>query len=210
MNSKNTYKRCRNRIDIMVDLETLGTGNDCTVFQIGAIAFDINTGKYIKTFNLISDITLDNDFKVEPKTLMWWLKTDKELLLNLLDNNDNIPSYNMFYQFYYWLQDLKNEYENVYLWGNGILFDNKIIENKLAVYGLEYPIFFRNDRDLRTIIELTITRLDITEKELKQIFENKTLTKHNALDDVKYQIQILVYCWDIITNIQSIHVNKIY
>jgi len=188
------------RIDIMVDLETLGTTSDCTVFQIGAVAFDIWTGEIINTLDISSDITKDKDFRVDPETLMWWLKTDKELLFNILENNNSIDSYDMFDYFKWWTLSLKNSgLTNIYLWGNGILFDNKIIQDKMEQYKLDYPIHYRNDRDLRTVIDLTANKLGITEDELKEKFNDDNLTKHNGLDDAKFQVKMLVYCWNVLT-----------
>jgi hypothetical protein len=192
------------RIDIMVDLETLGRTGEYTVFQIGAVAFDIETGEVKNEFDMTADIELnefcsDKDFKVEPETLMWWLKTDKELLYKLLSENDGCSSYEIFQEFDSWIYDLNNMYNEVYLWGNGILFDNKIIKEKMDYYGIEYPISYKNDRDLRTIVDLATNILGITEKELKEKFDDDSLTKHNGLDDCKYQVKLLVYCWNLLT-----------
>jgi hypothetical protein len=192
------------RIDIMVDLETLGRTGEYTVFQIGAVAFDIETGEVKNEFDMTADIELnefcsDKDFKVEPETLMWWLKTDKELLYKLLSENDGCSSYEIFQEFDSWIYDLNNMYNEVYLWGNGILFDNKIIKEKMDYYGIEYPISYKNDRDLRTIVDLATNILGITEKELKEKFNDDMLVKHNGLDDCKYQVKLLTYCWNILT-----------
>jgi hypothetical protein len=192
------------RIDIMVDLETLGRTGEYTVFQIGAVAFDIETGEVKNEFDMTADIELnefcsDKDFKVEPETLMWWLKTDKELLYKLLSENDGCSSYEIFQEFDSWIYDLNNMYNEVYLWGNGILFDNKIIKEKMDYYGIEYPISYKNDRDLRTIVDLATNILGIAEKELKEKFDDDSLTKHNGLDDCKYQVKLLVYCWNLLT-----------
>ena len=47
------------RIDIMVDLETLGRTGEYTVFQIGAVAFDIETGEVKNEFDMTADIDLN-------------------------------------------------------------------------------------------------------------------------------------------------------
>jgi hypothetical protein len=76
------------RIDIMTDIETLGKSNNTTVFQIAACAFDIETGKILSTFNQIANIERDKDILIDGGTLLWWLKTNKELLTELLDKGD--------------------------------------------------------------------------------------------------------------------------
>lgn len=44
------------RYDVMVDIETLGTGVNATIFQISAVLFDITTGERFSEFNKIADI----------------------------------------------------------------------------------------------------------------------------------------------------------
>ena len=75
------------RIDIMCDIETLGTKIDSTIFQIAAIAFDIKTGEHIRTFNQTADISQDDNLKVTGSTLIWWLNKDKELFAKLLNSS---------------------------------------------------------------------------------------------------------------------------
>ena len=77
------------RVDIMVDIETLGTGADSTIFQISAIAFNILTGEHISEFNQIADIAKNNKLVVDGSTLKWWLNTDKDLLTHLLNEGQD-------------------------------------------------------------------------------------------------------------------------
>ena len=44
------------RKDIMVDIETLGIGENATVFQVSAMSFDLTTGDKYDSINLIGDI----------------------------------------------------------------------------------------------------------------------------------------------------------
>ncbi|AMQ66539.1 exonuclease-like protein [Bacillus phage Shbh1] len=183
------------RKDIMVDIETLGTSTDSTIFQISAISFDIKTGKHHSVFNKIADIEKNPFLRVDGSTLKWWLNTNKELLTELLNSGED-SSGDLLNDFYNWLKFQSQDMKNVYLWGNGILFDNKMIQCQLENRGLEYPIFYKNDRDVRTIVDLTSEKLGITEKELKQRYEDNSLIEYNALDDVKYQVKLVVGCYN--------------
>jgi hypothetical protein len=182
----------------MVDIETLGTGSDATIFQISAIAFDIKTGEYISTFNRIADIEKNLYLKVDGSTLKWWLNTNKELLSELL-NKGKGSSEELLNDFYEWLISKSEDNKNIYLWGNGILFDNKMIQHQLEDEGLDYPIYYRNDRDVRTLVDLAGEKLGISEKELKSMYDDEALIKHDAFDDVKYQINLVVSCYDLLT-----------
>lgn len=187
------------RKDIMLDIETLGTDSHATIFQISAVSFDIETGVHYSTFNGIADIAKNKTLRVDGSTLKWWLNTDKELLTDLLNKGEE-SSDELLSKFYSWLYSQSSDLKDIYLWGNGILFDNKMIQEQLISIGLKYPIFYRNDRDVRTIVDLAGKKLGISEKELKEKFNDDTLVKHDAFDDVKYQINLVVSCYNLLTN----------
>ena len=181
----------------MADIETLGTKSDSTIFQIAAIAFDIKTGDHISKFNRIANIEENDEMNVTGSTLVWWLNTNKELFTNLLNSGEG-SSTKLLIDFQSWLMDLTNLGE-LYLWGNGILFDNKMIQHQLESIGIYYPIHYKNDRDLRTLVDLASAKLGVTEKELKQHFKDDSLVKHDAFDDVRYQINLAVSCYNLLT-----------
>lgn len=182
------------RTDIMVDIETLGNQTGSTIFQIAAVAFDIKTGKTIATFNKIADIEKNMFVHVTGSTIKWWLNTNKELLTDLL-NKGKGSSEELLGDFHKWLTS-DNLQGDIYLWGNGILFDNKMIQYQFEEEGLNYPIFYRNDRDVRTIVDLAGAKLGLTERELKEKYRDSSLVEHDAFDDVKYQIQLVVGCYN--------------
>lgn len=183
------------RIDVMTDIETLGTDADSTIIQIGAIAFDIKTGEHLEHFVKSADITKNDELKVSGSTLKWWLDTDKELLHSILSNNQ-LSSRQILTEFYTWLIWLKgaavtlNEGE-LHMWGNGILFDNNMIKTQFEAIGFEYPIHFRNDRDMRTLVDLAAAKAGISESELKARFKIEGLRAHDALDDCTYQVALV-------------------
>lgn len=187
------------RVDVMTDIETLGTNADSTIIQIAAIAFDRTTGEHISKFNQIADISLNKEMRVTGGTIKWWLNTNKELLTDLLNkglfSSDDVLDY-----FYHWLRNLSTDPKEVYLWGNGILFDNKMVEHQLKMIGLDYPIHYQNDRDVRTIVDLAATKLGMSVNELKEKCKDDTLIEHDAFDDVIYQISLVVDCYHVLMN----------
>lgn len=189
------------RIDIMTDIETLGKGMETTVFQIAACAFDINTGEIHGDFNQIANIKNDSNIPVDGGTLVWWLNTNKELLSELL-NSGKYSQKDMFINFKNWIEQLQEnagDSRNIFLWGNGILFDNKLIQSKMKQYDIEYPIFYRNDRDMRTIVELAALKSGVqTEKEFRDMNRGKEYVEHDGFDDVKAQIEVLSKAWNIV------------
>ena len=183
-----------NRIDIMVDIETLGTKSDSTIIQIAAIAFDIHTGRHIEKFNQKVDITKNEKLNVSGSTIKWWLNTNKELLAEIINTGVN-SSDQVLINFHNWLNELQED-KNLYLWGNGILFDNKMIQHQFENLGLSYPIYYRNDRDLRTLLDLASNKTGLSEIEIRNSLKDDILVEHDAYDDVIYQIKLAVYCYN--------------
>lgn len=184
------------RIDIMVDIETLSNKTDATIFQIGAVAFNLVSGDTIREFNRTSDISKnETKVNVSGSTLQWWLKKDKALFEKLLTSGVG-SSEDMIRDFRDWIVEIQDEYgfKNVYLWGNGILFDNKIIQYNMETLGLEYPIFYRNDLDVRTVYQLASIKLGVTVNDLIEKHKLDGLTLHDAIDDVVQQIHITRKC----------------
>ena len=191
----------KTRIDVMCDIETLGTKSDSTIFQIAAIAFDIKTGEYIETFNEIADISQCDDLKITGSTLKWWLKTNKDLFSTLLHSGTMNPKQLLgkFRDFLKGLNSSKTKDSQVYLWGNGILFDNKMIQTQLESNGMSYPICYRNDRDMRTLVDLAIQKLKLnSQKELLDLYNEPNLIAHDAFDDVKQQINVACKCYNLL------------
>lgn len=191
-----------NRIDIMVDIETLGNKMDSTIIQLGAMAFDIKKGKTLHEFNQVADIEKnENRINVTGSTLEWWMRTNKELFSELL-NSGEYSSEDLIRAFHNWIKDIKRIYgegeTDFYLWGNGILFDNAMIRHQMESLKLEYPIFYRNDRDVRTIVDLAGEKSGLSEKELKAKFNDESLVAHNAFDDVIYQIGLVSGCYNML------------
>lgn len=90
------------------------------------------------------------------------------------------------------IDDLEIPNKHLYLWGNGILFDNKIFKDKLDKYDLgDYPISYKNDRDLRTLIEdaREIKNMSITE--FYSLVDKTKYKSHDALQDCLYELD----CW---------------
>jgi len=186
------------RTDIMVDIETLGTKTGATIFQIAAASFDITTGEIKDTINLTGDIAKYESLSVDGSTLKWWLDTDAELLKKLLSEG-TLSERALLSDLLTWLAKQASS-KDVYLWGNGILFDNVKISDLCTKQGVPYPIFYRNDRDVRTILELASLKSGQTEKELRESVSLENERKHDAFDDVKFQIRLVRKCYEIIMN----------
>ena len=196
----NLKENLNNRVDVMVDIETLGIQEDSTIFQISAAAFDINTGRIIKIndkgaiFDQYADITLEKDLKADGETIKWWLLKYPEMFYSLITKGQISPK-QLLISFCIWLKSFYSISDNVHLWGNGVNFDNLMLKFQLDKLGEEYkyPIKYSRDRDYRTIIDLACVlmktdRTTLNEKLLEEYKENNEFNPHNAMDDVLIQI----------------------
>jgi len=65
---------------IMIDLETMGTRPDAPIIAIGAVSFDVDTDWVWRTFYVNIDLqsAVSAGAKIDPSTVMWWMKQSDE------------------------------------------------------------------------------------------------------------------------------------
>lgn len=189
------------RNDIMVDIETLGLNDESTIFQVSAASFDITTGVIESEIDLKLNISSVDNLFVEGGTLKWWLKTDKDLLAKLISEGDK-NELEMFKEFLDWVESLNEnkDYGSPTLWGNGISFDNVKIKNKMNSLGLTYPISFKKERDVRTILDLASLKSNKSEREIQKEIQNDYEIAHNAIDDVRRQVRLVHHCFNLLNS----------
>lgn len=178
------------RVDVIIDLETLDTALSAQVIQISAVSFNIYTGETIEKFN--HRIKFQKDRTFSESTLKFWVKTNPELLGELLEGQVDVKT--SLEHFSNWIFEMRQQYEEVNLWGNGILFDNGKLLSLYESEDIPYPVHYKNDRDVRTLIDIYCNRNGTTENELKNLFEFVG-TPHNALDDCLHYIKIVGHCF---------------
>lgn len=189
------------RNDIMIDIETLGTNDGASIFQIAAVNFDITSGEIKSKINLIGDIEHYSKLSVDGKTLKWWLETDAELLHDLLSRG-TLTEVELLTSFYAWLRDQSEngDMRDVYLWGNGILFDNAKIKRAFEDKGIYYPINYANDRDVRTILDLASLKTGLTREQIREITAEGSDILHDAYSDCLRQIRFVHNCYSLLTD----------
>lgn len=169
------------RIDVMIDLETLGTDPDCIILSIGVCGFDIMTGQIIRTlYNTISMESQDHIRTVSGGTIRWWMDQSKEAKQVFNESNYHLQS--ALYGLSTWLEPYST------VWGNGATFDISILEDAYAQHKIEIPWPLWNIRDVRTICDVASHLV------YKKDFEF-TGTPHNALDDAVHQAKYVSAMW---------------
>ncbi len=185
--------------DIMIDIETLGQRNDPVVFQVAAIQFDRWTGDTGLEFECVIDIqdALNNGFIIKADTLNWWMQ-HPELFKQINSREDKLKVKDFLSKFTDWIWEVNVsanvKIEELSLWGDSS-FDQAHVESMYHKFGFVCPIEFWKYRDYRTMKSLAYSfELDIdwtwTDGE-----------QHNAIDDCRYQVNILHQIYDQLVHI---------
>lgn len=165
--------------NIMLDLETLGNGNDAVILSIGAVKFDPKTNTLgDEYYQLIQPKTCtDAGLKMDTSTVMWWFKQSHEARAAFANESDMHPLADVLDDFANWIGD----HTTALIWGNGANFDNVILSNAYKACGKATPWPYWGDRCYRTVSSLK-----------RDIKRQRIGTHHNALDDAKTQAQHLM------------------
>jgi exodeoxyribonuclease VIII len=168
--------------NVSLDLETMGTGPSAAIVAIGAVAFDLEA-RETGSIQFYSAVTLNSSMEagleLDADTVMWWMQQSVEAR-SALYAGERIGLPLALEEFSRWLIDIAGKDAKV--WGNGATFDNVVISSAYKACGLDRPWSFRNDRCYRTVRALHPEIADAP----------NFGTKHNALDDARYQAAQLI------------------
>ncbi len=132
---------------VMLDLETLGNGNEASIISIGACRFNpMRPGKIEDSFHVAvcADSSTRIGLKIDASTVMWWLHADRQAAREQLAQHERMDIMIALDGFAQWIG------EDPVVWGNGATFDNVILRNAYRLAGLPCPWMFYNDRCYRT------------------------------------------------------------
>lgn len=171
--------------DIMLDLETLGTGPNAAVIAIGACFFDIQTRQIGATFyrTLKLEDVVRGGGEMDASTVLWWLAQSDDARRAIYaeqEGNARTPIHALT-EFTHFVTD--NSTEPPRMWGNGSNFDNVILASMYQRHGMELPWKFWNDRCYRTVKAMHRDG---------QIFLERNDIKHHALSDAMHQARTLI------------------
>lgn len=184
---------------IMLDLETMGTGNNAAIVAIGACEFDPHDAyKTGVDSSFYKAVTLESSVKaglvMDASTVLWWLQQSDGARRSTFPERVSVENPNGAVDIdiacSYFCGFVERRGKDVAIWGNGATFDNVIIRSAFRVVGLPVPWSFRNDKCYRTVINLL-------PKERQPALERNG-TAHNALDDAITQAVHLQKCYKIL------------
>lgn len=157
-------------MDIIVDIETLGTRPGCPITEIGACAVDPFTGKIVANFSRrictgfsmadVETAAAGNTYfgwRIERDTARWWLADAKrrETLRRTLAGFNAPLECVVLDVFSEWLaRHMPENNETHRIWANGPSFDLAILEAAYVSNGMRRPWICWQERCVRTALEL--------------------------------------------------------
>lgn len=175
---------------VMIDLETMSSEKDAAIVSIGAVQFgnlmdpDVSPQFYGKCDPQSSEAA---GLHVSKETMAWWDKQDPVIRAETFSGTDSISSLLM--DFEAWMVKTfggVDTLQTVELWSRGSDFDLVVLPHAFCKVLGYYPFNFRMHRCHRTLESfMTPGLMNLA----KQSFQHLA-TKHNALNDAKYQAGI--------------------
>lgn len=157
-----------------IDMETLSTEHNAALLSIGAVIHDFGTGQQVDTFyaNITPESSIAAGLDVSESTKAWWAKQGQAAQDVL--SVDQRPLRDVLVDFAKWLAVHGVQYAI----GNGPRADNQWLESACKAVGMQSPIKYWGDLDMRTLtfIGTHILGLDHWHNTFKGV-------KHNALHD---------------------------
>lgn len=165
-------------INIMVDIETMGTGHYASIVAIGAVVFDPDTmelgERFYGTCTRESSVALG--LKEDDATIKWWESQSDAARGEWKNATGTITE--LLEEFADWMKTT-GPWRNRLVWGNCATFDNELIKDAFAVAEMKLPWAWYNDRSYRTLKGLPGA------PPAEKFGEGEVA--HNALDDAIHQ-----------------------
>jgi len=171
-------------MNVMLDLETLGTKPGSVILSIGAVEFD-KDGLYREFYKEIDVVSSKGwGMTADASTLEWWGKQSPEARATFdrcHANSVEVAGLGVVLtEFTAWLHFCKGGVDKLKLWGNGSDFDNVLLDAAYRACALDYPIKYWNHRCFRSLKGLPMVNGRALEPKRAGVH-------HNALDDAKHQ-----------------------
>ena len=162
-------------MDVMLDIETLGTCPDCVVLTLGAVKFNPYTSDEVVAGIYCRpdvDEQIERGRIVREDTMQWWLEQAEAVREEALGEDDRIPVQQMLQELNRFLVGVNN------IWAQGTVFDIGILEHLYTQYGMTPNWQYWQISDSRTLFKV---HGDPREKNKEGL--------HNALEDCVSQAQ---------------------
>lgn len=187
-------------IDIIIDIETLGTRPGCIILEIGACAMNPHTGEITANFSRRLDEVFTRHHEVRSEnmidTISWWhgqstIDTYCTLIRRghsgLFPHHPRDPK-DALGEFCDWFAASVSQQDSkdVRVWANGPSFDISILQACLDRYGIGIPWVYWQERCVRTALEMACYERD-------SVTWIERGPRHRALNDARHEARKLFY-----------------
>jgi exodeoxyribonuclease VIII len=181
-------ERKRAMRELMVDIETMGTGKDAPIIQIGAVYFSMETGKTGDEFLINIDLedSMKNGVVPDARTIYWWAGQSSEAGRMLQDpapvnEFKGLQEFNQFAA------------RATRVWSHAT-FDFVMLMTAMQRMDIKPMIHYRKARDIRTLTGLA----GMTRDQINMFKVDRPGVHHNGLDDAIYQVAYCHECFKIL------------
>lgn len=161
-------------VNIMVDIEALGTKTGSAILSIGAVQFtgDGLGHKFFRPIRLFDSLMAG--LTIDPNTVQWWRAQSPEARSKAQPIDGEVR-----------LEKALNEFaafvsKDDCIWAKGPDFDLVMLDAAYQAIGKPKPWHYRNARDVRTILALSGVK------------ERDATVEHHALDDAIVQAEAVI------------------
>ena len=169
--------------DIMIDLETMGSGPEAAIIAIGGVAMDLEEGQLGNHFYLVVDLesSVAAGGVMDPATVTWWLRQSEAARSLFLESTTTVSIRAALKALSDWIAA---QGDAPRIWGNGSSFDNVILASAYRRMGMPVPWRYLDERCYRTVKALH-PHIQL----VRQGTHHNAL--HDALDQAKHLVRIL-------------------
>lgn len=173
----------KKRLDLMVDIEALGTGSDAIILSVGIVLFDVfgEPGSFEACWHEPIDLADQGGRRADIDTIMWWLSQGEAgaAMTQLRKDRTPVSITDLMIEF----SQLRNgEEASGLVWANAPTYDLVILRHAFShnLREMRVPWSFRDERCFRTLFQEFGDLVTDPEVVIDGV-------KHDALYDAKRQ-----------------------
>lgn len=163
-------------VRVMVDIETLGTGNNAVILSIGATTIPMEHCFYTEV-----DINSQVGRTIDTSTLNWWLDQERNKNVRIPNAGVNTLSTSLM-QFFDYIKSVSINAAGLEIWCKGTDFDVTILSLAYESLALPIPWKYNDTRDCRTLFKVA---------DSLGVIYTKRSSSHDALQDAINQAEMV-------------------